>query len=190
MNREWEKAPWFSSYEHNNYGVIFYGLMRVYQPEKVVELGNKAGYSAYHMARGLKANGKGSIDCYDLWEKYEYNSVPKATAEANLKKYGDIVNLKLSDALGVENKYKSVDILHIDLGNDGELLDNLVPKWLPKVQQLIIIEGGSAERDKVEWMVKYKKQSIADWLKEFCPKNNLQRLTIKPFPSLTMIQKK
>jgi hypothetical protein len=162
--------------------------MKVYKPKKVVELGTKAGYSAYHMARGLKENGNGVIDCYDLWEKYQYNSVPKITAKNNLKKYSDIVELYQEDAKGIENKYESVDILHIDLGNDGKLLEKLVPKWLPKTKQLIIIEGGSAERDKVGWMIKYKKQAMASWLKDFSQKEVLDYFTIEPFPSVTIIK--
>src|SRR3989344_1640559 len=102
---------WYSSYEENNYGEFFYLLVRVYRPEKVVELGTKAGYSAYHIARGLRANGRGTLDCYDLWEKYEFSSVPKAVAEENLKEYNDIVTCALQDATTAHHTYSSVDIV-------------------------------------------------------------------------------
>ena len=85
MNIYWNKPPWYSSYEKNNYGELFYALMRIYQPKIVVELGTKAGFSAYHIARGLKDNEKGRLYCYDLWENYKFNSVPKSVAEENLK---------------------------------------------------------------------------------------------------------
>ena len=101
--------PWYSSYEKNNYGDFFYSLMRVHRPRQVVELGTKAGYSAYHMARGLKENGNGTLDCYDLWETYEFNSVPKSVAEKNLKKFKNILRLKLRDAIGVDKIEKGVD---------------------------------------------------------------------------------
>ena len=182
---------WYSSYEKNNYGDWFYGLVRMYRPKKVVELGTKAGYSAYHMARGLKANGKGKLVCYDLWEKYPFSSVPKSVAEAKLKKFRDIVSCKLRDAIGVEKLYKTVDILHVDLSNEGGILESIIPPWIDKVRQLIIFEGGSSERDRVDWMIKFNKMPIRRWLKDFRRRHPyIEYLTLEPFPSVTMITKK
>lgn len=181
---------WLSSYEKNNYGDFFYSLMRVYQPEKVVELGTKAGFSAYHIARGLKANGKGSLDCYDLWENYEFNSVPQSTAQENLKEFKDIVHLKLCNVIGIDKDYKTVDILHVDVSNEGEILEKIVPYWIDKTRQFIIIEGGSPQRDKVKWMIKYKKIPIIRWLKDFARRRgDIEYTTIEPFPSVTIICK-
>ena len=182
---------WLSSYEENNYGDFFYALMRVYKPKKVVELGTKAGYSAYHIARGLKANGNGSLDCYDLWEKYQFNSVPQFVAEKNLKEFKDIVNFKMTDVVGVGKKYKTIDILHIDVSNDGGILEKIVPEWIDKVQELIIIEGGSKERDEVGWMVKFHKIPIKKWLVKFTRhRRDIESLTFELFPSLTIMKKK
>jgi predicted O-methyltransferase YrrM len=142
MNRPWDKPPWYSSYEKNNYGDLFYALVRIYKPKKVVELGTKAGYSAYHIARALRANGKGHLYCYDLWEKYPFSSVPKSVAQKNLRKYEDIVKFKLNDARKVYKLHKSVDILHVDLSNEGKILNKIIPAWINKTRQLIIIEGG------------------------------------------------
>jgi hypothetical protein len=190
MINDLENPPWYSSYEKNNYGDFFYSLIRIYQPEKVVELGTKAGYSAYHMARGLKANGRGSLDCYDLWEKYQFKSVPKSVAEENLKKFKDIISFKLVDAVGVDKAYKTVDILHVDVSNEGGILEKIIPHWIDKTRQLIIIEGGSSERDKVEWMIKFKKIPIKKWLEEFSRhRGNIEYLTIEPFTSVTIIRK-
>lgn len=190
MNRHWENPPWQSSYEENKYGELFYSIIRIYQPEKVVELGTKAGYSAYHIARGLKANGKGSLDCYDLWENYEFDPVPQSVAQENLKEFKDIVTFKLGDAIGVDKTYKTVDILHVDVHNEGSILEKIVPFWIDKVRQLIIIEGGSSERDNVKWMIKYKKKPIKKWLEVFARKSgNIKYFTIEPFPSVTIIRK-
>lgn len=183
------KIDWKSSYEAHNYGELFYALMRIYQPQKVVELGTKAGYSAYHMARGLLENGSGTLDCYDLWEKYPYKSVAQSVVAENLHQFLDIVQLHTIDASTVAQRYKSVDILHIDLSNDGALLSNILPAWIPKVKQLIIIEGGSHERDSIEWMKKFNKEPIAPWLQTFCNENKMEYVTIDPFPSLTLLKK-
>lgn len=185
------KPPWFSFYEQNNYGEVFYALVRIYKPEKVVELGTKAGYSAYHIARGLRDNGKGTLDLYDLWEKYEFNSVPQSVAEKNLKKFKDIVSFNLEDATQVYKKYKSVDILHVDISNDGEKLEKIIPQWIDKVNQLIIIEGGSEEHDNLEWMIKFKKMPIRSWLEEFSRKRgDIEYFTIEPFLSVTLMRRK
>ena len=182
---------WHSSYEKSNYGEFFYGLMRLYQPKKVVELGTKAGYSAYHIARGFKANGKGTLDCYDLWEKYQFKSVPQSVAQENLKEFSNILQLELRNAIGVDKKYKTVDILHVDLSNEGGILKKIIPHWIDKVSQMIIAEGGSKERDQVEWMIKYKKMPIAKWLADFARKrSDIEYITIEPFPSVTIIRKK
>lgn len=165
-----ENKNWHSSYEENNYGDFFYALMRVYQPEKVVELGTKAGYSAYHMARGLKVNGKGTLDCYDLWENNIENHgssyISKLATEENLKEFKQIIKLELSDAIGIDKKYDLIDILHIDLDNDAEILEKIIPAWIDKVNQFIIIEGGSRERDELASKTDHKKLSTLKWIND------------------------
>src|SRR3989344_1264130 len=188
--KKWSKPPWYSTYEKNNYGDFFYALIRLYHPQKVVELGTKAGYSAYHLARGLKANGKGKLDCYDLWEKYEFNSVPKSVAEENLKDFADIIRLELRNTIGVDELYKTVDILHVDLSNEGGVLEKIIPNWIDKVRQVIILEGGSKEHDKLPWIKKFKKIPVEKWLADFIRKHpNIEHVTIEPFPSVTILRK-
>lgn len=186
--QRWETPPWHSSYEANNYGDLFYGLIRIHRPLKVVELGTKAGYSAYHLARGLKANAKGKLYCYDLWDKYPFRSVPQSVAQKNLTKFKDIVTLTQRDAIGVDKLHRSADILHIDISNDADKLEQIVPKWINKVRQLIIIQGGSKENDKLDWMIKFHRPPIRPWLKAFCRRYPVNCLTLEPFPSVTMIR--
>jgi predicted O-methyltransferase YrrM len=186
-----KKQNWYSSYQANNYGGFFYLLIRLYQPKKVVELGTKDGYSAYHLARGLTKNGKGRLICYDLWERYPFHSVPLSVAQKNLKKFKAIIKFVQRDVIGVEKLYQSVDILHVDVSNDSQILEKIIPKWLDKVRQFIIIEGGSVERDEVEWMTKYKKGSIKKWLEVFSQRRgDVEYFTFEPFPSLTIIKRK
>lgn len=186
-----KSGNWYSSYEDNNYGDFFYSLIRVYQPEKVVELGTKAGYSAYHIAKGLRDNGKGTLDCFDLWEKYKFRSVPKSMAQENLKEFGTIVRLKQRDVIGTEKSYKTVDMLHVDVSNEGGILERIVPFWIDKIRQLIIIEGGSRERDNIEWKTKFKKIPIRKWLQEFSQKHReVEVFTIEPFPSVTLMRRR
>lgn len=186
--RKKESLKWKSSYEEYDYGSVFYGLTRTTKPLLIVELGTKAGYSAFHMAKALKENGKGEIHCYDLWEIYQYTSTPIKETEDNLKEFikDRIVTLNQRDVLGVDKNYESVDILHVDVGNHGEILDKVISHWLPKVKFLIILEGGSKERDQVDWMKKYSKVPIRDWLLK--NKNQFNYIVLKNFPSLTIIE--
>jgi hypothetical protein len=156
---------WYSSYEQNNYGELFYSLIRIYKPEKVVELGTRAGYSAYHIARGLEANGQGTLDCYDLWGKnYGSDSVTRSLAEKNIEKFKTRIKLHQQDALDVSKSYKEVDILHVDLDNDGDILEQIIPNWIDKTRQMIIIEGGSVERDKLAGETMAHKVPLKKWM--------------------------
>ncbi|MBI2043089.1 class I SAM-dependent methyltransferase [Candidatus Pacearchaeota archaeon] len=183
-----EESKWKSSYEENDYGSVFYGLVRALKPKLIVELGTKNGYSAFHIARALKENGFGNIHCYDLWEKYQYSSCPISIAKENLKEFinSGAAILKLKDAKDVHRDFDSVDILHVDLSNHGEILEQIIPYWLPKVKSLIILEGGSEERDNIEWVKKYNKQPIRNWLNN--NKNKFRYIVLKSFPSLTLIE--
>lgn len=182
------QSKWLSSYEINDYGNLFYALVKLHKPKKIVELGTKGGYSTFFMAKALKENGFGKIDAYDLWEKYPHSSCSKKHAEENLNEVFEVVNLFQEDAIGLEKKYESTDILHVDLSNCGEKLEQTVIPWVNKVKMFTIIEGGSEERDNVDWIKKYNKTPIRDWFKKH--ENELEYFTFMPFPSLTIIRKK
>jgi hypothetical protein len=170
-----DNAVWHSSYEQNHYGDLFYSLVKIYHPQTIVELGTKAGYSAYHMARALRENGEGTIDCYDLFEKfaefYGVQSTPKVVAESNLSEFKDIIRIRLTNAIGVEKKYKHVDLLHVDLENSAAVLEKVIPKWIDKVNKLIIIEGGSKDRDELDQQLDAIKIPVSDWITSFNSEN-------------------
>jgi len=179
MKEDSKKGNWHSSYEENNYGDFFYSLVRAYKPKKIVELGTKTGYSAHHMARALRENGRGTLDCYDLWgnhiENYGFKHIAKPVAEENLKEFDQIITLTQRDAVGVHDEYDMVDILHIDLDNNGDILEKIIPVWIDKVSQLIVIEGGSSERDNLDLHLTRKRMPISEWLKNFS-KNQINAL--------------
>jgi len=71
-----ELREWETSYNANNFGDIFYALVRLYKPELIVELGTGTGYTTLHMAKALRDDKKGRIDSYDLWENYKFKNHP------------------------------------------------------------------------------------------------------------------
>ena len=51
----------------------------------------------------------------------------------------------------------------------------------------MIMEGGSEERDNVEWMIKYNKPKITPVLQKYS--NSVKIEVLEDFPSITLIRK-
>lgn len=182
-----------TSWSNGEYDLFFYGLVRGLRPKLVVELGTYAGYSAYCMASALKDNGFGRLDCYDLWENYPFNHVFIKEAKENLK--GLPVNLNQEDAFLAHFHYKpfSIDLLMVDISNNGDTFKRILQTWEKVVSPngIIMFEGGTEERDQVEWMKKYEKPSIVETLREDKYINDKYNWSvIDCFPGLTIFTKK
>ena len=186
-----------SSYAQNNYAEVFYSIVTGFKPVVCVELGILHGYSTLAIARGLEKNKQGHLDAYDLFDSYLYNhgdkeEVRQGLLEAGLESY---VTLNKDDAFCVHNNYQdnSVHFLHVDLSNTGEIVRKIMQTWDSKMiaGSLILFEGGTEERDKVEWVSKYNKEPIKPELE----KNPIiaERYifgTYFKFPGLTVLLKK
>lgn len=185
-----------SSYQQNNYGLLFEAIIRIYKPEHCLELGCLNGYSGIHIARGLKKNKNGKLLIIDLFEDYPYNKCSLKEAKENFAKYKvlDFVKFIKGDVFEECKKipFTKIDFLHIDISNTGEnlrkIFEILYQKFFEKT--IIIFEGGSEERDKVEWMRKYKKEPITNFIESKFFKRNFDYFVFEPFPSLTICRKK
>jgi len=127
-----------SSYIENNYGDVFYRNVVTYRPRVVVELGVLDGYSTLHIAKGLKYvkefyNEPGHLYAYDLFDDYEFNHGNQEEVQSMLEKEGvaEYVTLEKEDAFNVYTKYKpeSVELLHVDLSNTGDIVDQIIDQW-------------------------------------------------------------
>jgi len=191
-----------SFYIANNYGRVFYGLIEAYRSVHCVEIGVLDGYSTLWIAKGLKFTHErfgheNHLDAYDLWEDYQYKHGDMESVQKTIDAEGltDFVTLHKDDAFEVHKNYdkKSVSFLHVDISNDGEILERIMELWHPKMQggAIIAFEGGSKERDKVEWMVKYKKKPIYPVIYKNKIINKYYVYgTYKLFPSLTVMMNK
>lgn len=191
-----------SSYAQNNLGEILLTYIKCFRYPLCVELGVLDGYSTSFIAQGLKVNKErwglnGHLDAYDLWEEYSYRhgdfiSVSNMLVDLGVKEF---VTLHKGDAFEVYKNYtdKSVHFLHVDISNTGEILRKIMEVWDRKIYQggCIAFEGGSQERDEVEWMQKYNKLPIKPEL-ESNPiiKKNYIYATYLKFPSITILYKK
>lgn len=181
-----------SSYIINNYESFFEGLVRIHDPKLIVECGVLDGYSLISMARGAKKTVR--VVGFDLFEDYEFKhgSVEAIEFEAWKSNVDDKITLVKKDAILAAEDFddETVDLLHIDISNDGDNLRQMFNVWGRKIKKggLFVFEGGSEERDSVEWMVKYKKTPIK-LFKDYIKLMSWDCITFLPYPSLTVCTK-
>lgn len=155
-----------SSYTTNRYDEALTWMIEGYKPATVVELGVLDGFSTLAIAEGIKRNterrtGRGKLDAYDLFEDYPYKhgQLPEVKGELFTRGLADYVDLFKGDAFEVHQRYadNSIHFLHVDVSNHGDTVRKIMELWDRKMQVggVIVFEGGTQERDQVEWMTKF-----------------------------------
>ena len=178
-----------SSYNDHSLGILFYAIARVLKPSLCVEIGILHGFSLLHVASALRDNGSGTIHGFDLFEDYPYrhgssSDVKTRTAKLGL---GDIVTINQGDAFHIHERFDSIDLLHVDISNNGDVLKRTFETWAEKVTSAMIFEGGSGMRDQIDWMVEYNKPPILPALKDIEAGNpEWSIFVLEPFPSVTV----
>lgn len=179
-----------SSYNNNlDYGDIFSTLCYLKKPKKIVEIGILNGFSLKIMANNVSSDC--IINAYDIFNEFNGNS-------ADLQKITDMfsnytnVTIEYGDFYKIHDilKPNSVDILHIDIANDGDIYNFAVVNYMNKLTDggVLVLEGGSIERDHVPWMIKYNKVGIKSVVEQLSDKYSIN--TIGKVPSLTFITHK
>ena len=180
----------WSSYKHRGYGHLFYGLVRHLRPQRCVELGVLQGFSLLTVGAALRANGVGRLEGFDLFEDYPYHHEPCARVTERIEQFdlGRWVTIHRMDALEAHRHVDAeVDLLHVDLSNTGDTYRAVFERWADRVRGLILLEGGGAERDRVEWMIKYRKPAMAEAITELrAHYQGWQIVVLEPYPSLTV----
>ena len=179
-----------SSYVDNNYKFLFYSFVKMIKPRKCVELGVLNGYSLFSMAMALRDNGFGKITGCDLFEDYHYKHQKYDMVKSQVKAYNlnNQITLKKGNAFESSKLFNSIDLLHVDISNNGETLKQVFNQWADKVKKVMLFEGGSRERDNVDWMIKYKKPKISNtlaYIEAYYPEWSIY--VIEPYPSLTIL---
>jgi|GEM_PF-1232576 len=190
-----------SSYLENKYGDIFYSLIQVTQPACVVELGTYLGYSALHIAAALRQQTQSHCQLWmvDLWEDYQFRHCSLTRTRDSFTNNGLIdlphcdIHFLQEDALKVAEQFDDgqVDFLHIDLSNDGVSLQRTLDVWHKKLRPggMLLLEGGSPQRDQIPWMLEFKKTPISTFLHSAWFQSHYSHTVIAPFPSLTIATK-
>jgi len=185
-----------SSYKENCYGNLLSSLVEIYKPSVIHDFGVLDGYSSINFVNGMNNIDKDcKIILIDLFEDYEHKSSTESDvshrvnfkAEENVTVdiiRGDVFSDKIL-SLFEDN---SMEFIHIDLSNDGYKLKKFFELYSIKMKKKcnILLEGGSSERDDVNWMSKYNKQPIHEFLDNL---SSYEKFTFEPFPSLTIMKK-
>lgn len=169
------------------YGEILENICFLKNPKVIYEFGILDGYS---IDRFAKAAPNAFIYAFDIFDDFNGNKptgdIYKRFEENNKIKiaYGDFY--KKWD--GMEDE---VDIIHIDIANTADVYKFAIEKYLPKLSKdgILILEGGSEQRDEVEWMNKYNKPKINPYLQQLKKRLDLDIKTVGEFPSLTIIKR-
>jgi predicted O-methyltransferase YrrM len=154
-----EPSHIYSSYSQNNIGETIYNTVRDLKPKKIIDFGLLYGYSTVCLAQAIRDNGFGKIIGYDLFENYKYKNSVKSIVEYNLQYYNlnKYVTLVKKDLNKWLEKNEDFDLLHLDVSNTGDIIEKIYLKYPNKN---IIFEGGTLERDNIEWMLKYDAKGI------------------------------
>jgi predicted O-methyltransferase YrrM len=154
-----EPSHIYSSYTKNNLGKTIYDTVIKVKPKKIIDFGLLYGYSTVCLAQAVRDNGFGEIIAYDLFEDYKYKNSVRDIVEYNLQyydlnKYVTLIKKDFSEWLASKEEF---DLLHLDVSNTGNTIEKIYHKY---PNQIILFEGGSSERDNIEWMHKFNKKPI------------------------------
>jgi len=179
-----------SSYNNTiTYKELLEGIIFCKNPKTIIEFGILEGVSLKAFIEN--SNSQCDIKAYDIFEEFNGNSANK---EILLNTFSKFENVKI-DYGDFYEKYKniednSIDMLHIDIANNGDVLEFTIENYLQKLcdNGLLIFEGGSNERDNIDWMNKYNKTKINPIIQKY--KDLYDIKIIGSIPSITLIKNK
>ena len=177
----------FPFYKSNDLGKTLYDVVLKYKPKKIIEFGPLNGYTTVAMAMALDELKTCKIISYDLFEDYQYKHSTIKNTQKNIDSYGlsRYVKLKKKDFNEWLKNPEDFDLLYIDLSNTGEIIEKFYGAVKNQIDNgsIVVFEGGSEERDNVEWMNKYNKKKVGGTKVPY-------KVINWKFPSLSMIVKK
>lgn len=178
-----------SSYKNKiDFSNIFETILFLKNPEKIIEFGILDGYSLNVFANNISDNC--SIEAYDLFDDFNGNHSNYKQIIELFKKYSN-VQIKKGDFYKLVDNFKdnSIDIIHVDIANNGDTFEFAITKYMKKLKKdgIMILEGGSDERDNTAWMIKYNKPKIRNTIDKYV--NIYDIYTLDQFPSMTIIKK-
>ena len=168
------------------YGEFIQSIVQIANPSKIVEIGILDGYSLESFA--IAANNA-KILAYDIFDDFVGNHSNETTLK---QKFDGFKNVKISygDFYKLHDSINDADIIHIDIANNGDVFEHTMLNYYPKMKLggIIMFEGGSNDRDNVEWMNKYQKNKINPVIQKYVA-NGYNIKIYGSFPSITVVVK-
>ena len=128
-----------SSYKSKiDFGDIISTITFMNNPQKIVECGILEGYSLSKFIESSSSNT--SIDAYDIFDKFNGNHAIKDKIINQFSTYEN-VTIQYGDFYKVLKKYpnKSIDILHIDIANNGDVYEYMFQNYIHKIKDKCIL---------------------------------------------------
>ena len=173
-----------TSYTNNdiNYGDIIKSIAFAQSPATVVEIGILDGFSLDIFVKSTSHHT--NILAYDIFDEFKGNAANKEELRSTFKEHPN-VTIDYGDFYKLHHTLPSnIDILHIDVANDGDIYEFAIENYtkLMSPAGVMVLEGGSKERDEVGWMKNYNKSPINPYLQK------INSMTLGSVPSITIIK--
>lgn len=176
-----------SSYKNTElaYDSIFKTILFSLQPKNIIEFGILDGYSLDVLIKHSPNTAK--IIAYDIFEQFNGNHANYDNIRA---KYAEKIQYGNFYTKFKEIPEDSLDLIHIDIANDGSVYEFAVSNYMSKLNRngVLILEGGSTTRDEIQWMNRFNKPKIVPVLNRL--KDQYTVLIIGNLPSICLIRKK
>lgn len=154
-----------SSYYKPQIGEILFNAVLQSRPKVIVDFGLLHGYSTICLGMAAKITGS-KVYSYDIFEDYPFNKSDREIILSNVEKYGlkDFVKIEKRDFFDWIANPEPFDLLHVDVSNTGETLEIIYNnlKNNRKKNSRVLFEGGSKDRDMMDWMLRYDKKKFCD----------------------------
>jgi predicted O-methyltransferase YrrM len=181
-----EKDPELNQHDFR-FGLILFELVQLHRPRVIVELGTGRGFTSTVFALATAAAGtEGRVISIDTGTDCptggrQSGGYSAEYVQDHLRKYGvaEMVELRnedyhawlqhLHDDPVDDGPTEAFDMLYVDVDNDGSRLREIHRAVSPRLQRpgtIMLFEGGSEERDAVEWMIREHKEPIRSILPE------------------------
>ena len=161
-----------SSFAINSLGYSIFSATILLKPVTIYEFGALGGYSTVSLLQALRfLGGARQLKTYDLFERYPYHRVDKASYENNVRKHKNLFtpsavshSVHLTDILANLPTLASqvltspMPMIFLDISNTCEIIQSFIDATHRKVP--ILFEGGTSDRDNVAWMTEYRKTPI------------------------------
>ena len=154
----------YSSYNFSEMGKVLYDAVLESKPKIIVDFGLLYGYSTVCLGMAAKIIGS-KVYAYDIFDDYKFNKSSREIVQQNIIKHD------LEDVVVVEKRDFNVwvkhpdpfDLLHVDISNTGEIVELLYDNLKNKKNffSRVFFEGGSPERDQMDWMLNYNKKPFS-----------------------------